>query len=83
MENVAHVITDGVSSYVDDSALLEAKYRHIFWSSCAEHCINILKDIGDLHVYNAIIKKARRIKVFIYRHSLVLSLMRSFTRKNS
>lgn len=59
--------------------LLEQKYRHIFWSLCGAHCFNnLLEDIGDLFIHKATTENARKIMVFIERHSLVWSIMRSF-----
>src|SRR3954468_23669997 len=57
------------------------EFPHIFWSPCAAHCINnTLKDIGDLPVHKATIEKAKTVTKFIYAHSLVLCMMRSFTK---
>ncbi|XP_031396865.1 uncharacterized protein LOC116207888 [Punica granatum] len=45
-ENVAHFVIDNAANYVAAGRLLEQKFKTIFWSPCAAHCINlILSDI--------------------------------------
>ncbi|PKI58887.1 hypothetical protein CRG98_020726 [Punica granatum] len=46
-ENVAHFVIDNAANYVAAGRLLEQKFKTIFWSPCAAHCINlILSDIA-------------------------------------
>jgi len=79
--NVVQVITDGASNYVKAGKLLMEKREKIFWSPCAAHCIDLmLSDIGKLPIHQDTISKAKTITNFIYRHCLVLNLMRKFTR---
>lgn len=82
MKNVVQTVADDPSSYVGASVLLEIKCRHILWSPCVAYFINnILKDIVNLYIHKATIEKKRRITIFIYHQSLVLSLMRSLTNR--
>ena len=81
-ENVVQVVTDSASAYVKAGKKLMAKRKQLFWSPCVAHCLDlILSDIGDLPIHNDVMSKARKITVYIYRHSWVLNLMRKHTKK--
>ena len=81
-DNVVQVVTDSASAYVKAGELLMEKRKNVFWSPCAAHCLDlILTDIGELPLHKDIMAKARKITVYIYRHSWVLNLMRKFTKK--
>ena len=48
-ENVVQVVTDNEASFKADGMLLMEKHKHLFWSPCAAHCIDvILEDIGNM-----------------------------------
>ncbi|KAL5550637.1 hypothetical protein UlMin_000813 [Ulmus minor] len=80
-DNVVQVVTDSASSYVKAGEMLMAKRKKLFWSPCAAHCLNlILSDIGDISIHKDTICKARKVTVYIYRHSWVLNLMRTHTK---
>ena len=76
-ENVIQLVTDNGANYVATGRLLCGKYRNIYWSPCAAHCLNlILKDIGEMdHVAN-LAKHASQITVYIYNHVYLLSWLR-------
>eukprot|EP00253_Pinus_taeda_P032930 PITA_32930 len=60
--------------------MLETKYKTIFWTPCAAHCIDLmLEDIGKVEWVKNIIEHAKCITKYIYNHSWVLSLMRKHT----
>ncbi|KAJ9544035.1 hypothetical protein OSB04_023742 [Centaurea solstitialis] len=45
--NVVQVITDNASAYVKVGKMLEATRKHLYWTPCAAHCIDLmLEDIG-------------------------------------
>ncbi|KAL5544317.1 hypothetical protein UlMin_008101 [Ulmus minor] len=80
-ENVVQVVTDSASAYVKAGEMLMAKRNKLFWSPCAAHCLNlILCDIGDISIHKDTICKARKVTVYIYRHSWVLNLMCKHTK---
>ncbi|KAL5559948.1 hypothetical protein UlMin_036159 [Ulmus minor] len=80
-ENVVQVVTDSALAYVKAGEMLMAKRNKLFWSLCAAHCLNlILRDIGDISIHKDTICKARKVTVYIYRHSWVLNLMRKHTK---
>ncbi|XP_028193171.1 uncharacterized protein LOC114378744 [Glycine soja] len=62
--------------------LLEEKRKHIYWTPCAAHCIDLmLEDIGKLLLIRKTIRRAINLVGFIYAHSSALSLLRNFTNK--
>eukprot|EP00253_Pinus_taeda_P018293 PITA_18293 len=78
--NVVQIITDNASNYVLAGKLLEEKYKTIFWTPCAAHCIDLmLEDIGKLDWVRNTVDHAKSITKFIYNHTWVLSLMRKHT----
>ena len=69
-ENIVQVVTDSVSAYVGAGRLLEEKRKHLFWSPCAAHCLDlILSDIGNIPIFFNTLGKARQITVYIHRHT--------------
>ena len=48
-ENVVQVITDNEASFKAVSMFLMKKWKHLFWSHCAAHCIDLmLEEIGNM-----------------------------------
>ncbi|KAL6318501.1 hypothetical protein AAG906_000579 [Vitis piasezkii] len=82
-ENVVQVITDNASNYVNAGMRLMEKRRKLWWTPCATHCIDLmLEDIGKLNVHATTLSRARQVVKFIYGHTWVLSLMRTFTKNH-
>ncbi|XP_061357381.1 uncharacterized protein LOC133301719 [Gastrolobium bilobum] len=80
-ENVVQVVTDSASALVSAGQKLMDKRKKLFWSPCAAHCLDLmLEDIGGIIVFHNTIGKAKRITTFIYRHTWVLNLFRSFSK---
>ncbi|XP_028219434.1 uncharacterized protein LOC114401185 [Glycine soja] len=80
--NVVQVVTNNGSNYVLAGKLLEEKRKHIYWTPCAAHCIDLmLEDIGKLSLIRKTIRRAINLVGFIYAHSSTLSLLRNFTNK--
>ncbi|KAL5137394.1 hypothetical protein HKD37_10G027763 [Glycine soja] len=81
-ENVVQVVTDNGSNYVLAGKLLEEKRKHIYWTPCAAHCIDLmLEDIGKLPLIRKTIRRAINLVGYIYAYSSTLSLLRNFTNK--
>ncbi|XP_075080280.1 uncharacterized protein LOC107806086 [Nicotiana tabacum] len=79
-ENVVQIITDNGSNFVNVGNRIMETRSHIYWTPCAAHCIDLLlEDIGKLTLHQKILKKAKEVVRFIYGHTWVLDLMRSFT----
>ncbi|KAL6328044.1 hypothetical protein AAG906_033312 [Vitis piasezkii] len=82
-ENVVQVITDNASNYVNAGMRLMEKMRKLWWTPCSAHCIDLmLEDIGKLNVHTITLSQARQAVKFIYGHTWVLSLMRTFTKNH-
>ena len=59
------------------------KMRRLWWTPCAAHCIDLmLEDVGKLNVHANTLLRARQVVKFIYGHTWVLSLMRTFTKNH-
>ncbi|KAL0907910.1 hypothetical protein M5K25_022364 [Dendrobium thyrsiflorum] len=79
---VVQVVTDNASAYKAAGHMLMEKWKHLYWSPCAAHCIDlILEQLGDLPQHKNALSKAKKITKFIYNHSWVLALMRKFSKK--
>ncbi|WJZ93156.1 hypothetical protein VitviT2T_012116 [Vitis vinifera] len=82
-ENVVQVITDNASNYVNARMRLMEKRSRLWWTPCAAYCIDLmLEDIGKLNVHATTLSRARQVVKFIYGHTWVLSLMRTFTKNH-
>ncbi|XP_061360438.1 uncharacterized protein LOC133304421 [Gastrolobium bilobum] len=80
-ENVVQVVTDSASALVSAGQKLMDKRKQLFWSPCAAHCLDlILEDIGGITVFYNTIWKVKKITTFIYRHTWVLNLYRTFSK---
>ncbi|CAM8978732.1 unnamed protein product [Rhodiola kirilowii] len=81
-ENVIQVVSDNASNYVAAGKLLEKRRKHLFWTPCAAHCIDLmLEDIGKIPRIKGAIKNAIILNSYIYTHVGVLNLMRKYTMK--
>eukprot|EP00253_Pinus_taeda_P010485 PITA_10485 len=79
-ENVVQVIMDNAANYVAAGRMLMDRHPNLFWTPCAAHCIDlILEDIGKIPFVKDIVDSSKSITKFIYNHTSVLSLMRTFT----
>ena len=81
-ENVVQVITNNASNYVNIRMRLMEKRRRLWWTHCAARCINLMLDVGKLNVHANTLLRARQMVKFIYGHSWVLSLMRTFKKNH-
>ncbi|GAU41318.1 hypothetical protein TSUD_93990 [Trifolium subterraneum] len=43
-ENVVQVVTDNVAKYKAAGELLMQKWKHLYWTPCAAHCIELMMD---------------------------------------
>ena len=56
------------------------KRHHLFWTPCAAHCLDLmLEDIGKIPTIKRTIQRAVFVVGFMYNHTMVLNMMRSFT----
>ena len=62
---------------------LMKKWARLWWTLCATHCIDLMfEDIGKLNVHANTLAKARQVVKFMYGHSWILSMMRTFTKNH-
>ncbi|XP_042027456.1 uncharacterized protein LOC121774667 [Salvia splendens] len=81
-EHVVQVVTDNGSNHVATGKMLMEKRRHLYWTSCAAHCIGLmLEDIGKIPLVKNTIRRDVALVGYIYSHTFTLSLLRSFTKK--
>ena len=81
-ENVVQVVTDNAANYKAAGEMLMEKRKGLYWTPCAAHCIDlILEDFEKkLKVHSTTITKARRISTYIYSRTLLISMLRHFTK---
>ncbi|RVX18652.1 hypothetical protein CK203_006385 [Vitis vinifera] len=80
-ENVVQVVTDNEASFKAAGMLLMEKRKHLFWSPCAAHCIDLmLEDIGSMKQIKETLDQAKMITGFIYNSLKVVNLMKVFTK---
>jgi Protein of unknown function (DUF 659) len=73
---VVQIIFDNGSNFKAAGRIIMEKYNHIFWTSYATHCIDLmLEDIGKDNLIRDIVQKVHTITILIYNHQWVLNLM--------
>jgi len=82
-ENVVQVVTDNAANYKAAGQLLMGKRKGLFWTRCAAHCIDlILEDFEKkLEVHQVTIANGRRITSYIYSRTILISMLRHFTKR--
>eukprot|EP01018_Ginkgo_biloba_P021118 Gb_25767 [translate_table: standard] len=77
---VVQVITDAVS-VCKAGIMVQNKYRHIYWTPCFVHAMNIvLKDFSKFSWIAPIIEKAREIQMFVCNHHQAQAIYRFHTK---
>ena len=80
-ENVVQVVTDNETIFKAIGMLLMEKWKHLFWSPCASHCIDLmLEDIASMKQIKETLDQAKMITEFIYNNLKVVNLMKVFTK---
>ena len=70
-----------ISSFL--GKLLKAKRKHLYWTPCAAHCIDLmLEDIGKIPRIKKTIERAIFLVGYIYNHTTSLNMLRSFPKKH-
>ncbi|XP_020267293.1 uncharacterized protein LOC109842810 isoform X2 [Asparagus officinalis] len=80
VQNIVQVISHDPTCYMEAvGKKVEEKYSTIFWTLCADHCINfILERISATEHVQEVLGKAKTITQFIYSHALPLELMKKY-----
>ncbi|BAT78621.1 hypothetical protein VIGAN_02132200, partial [Vigna angularis var. angularis] len=81
-ENVVQVVTDNAANFKAAGELLMQKREKLYWTPCAEHCIDLIFEDFEknLKVHELTIKKGRKITTYIYGRSMLISLLKKFTK---
>jgi len=81
-EKVVQVITDNVANFKGDGELLMQKGKRLYWAPCAAYCIDLIFEDLEKHlkVHEVTIKKGRRITIYIYGKTQLISISKKFTR---
>ena len=75
--NVVHIVTDNAINYVVVGRLISYKHKHINWSPCATHCLNLIfKDIGKMDHVAELVRHASKVTIFVYNYVTLLSWLR-------
>ncbi|RVW77919.1 hypothetical protein CK203_048307 [Vitis vinifera] len=75
--NVVHIVTDNAANYVVARRLISQKHKHINWSPCAAHCLNLIfKDIDKMNHVAELVRHASKVTIFVYNHVALLSWLR-------
>lgn len=78
--NVVQVIIDNASNYLLARKMLESKYRTIFWTPCATHCVDLtFEDIGKVEQVKNTVEHVKYITKHIYNLLWVLNTMKKST----
>jgi len=81
-ENVVQVVIDNAANYKATWQLLMEKWKSLFWTQCVARCIDlILEDFEKkLEVHQVTIAKGRRITSYIYLRTILIYMLRHFTK---
>lgn len=83
-DNVTVFVTDSAAVNKAAGALLEAKYKKLFWLRCIAHCADLLlHDVGRLSFAKRIISQAKQIIKFIKNHHWSAALVRAVSKEGS
>ncbi|GJR72913.1 putative zinc finger, BED-type containing protein [Tanacetum coccineum] len=82
-ENVVQVVTDNAAAYV--KALLEAARKHLYWTPCAAHCLDLMLEDIDKQIprVKSCLKMAMFANGYIYNFVGLVNLMRKFTNQRN
>ncbi|WOL07640.1 hypothetical protein Cni_G16385 [Canna indica] len=82
-ENVVRVVTDNAAKYKATREMLMQQRNTLYWTPCVSHCIDlILEDLKKkLKVHQTTIKKGRKITTYFYSRTMLISIMKNFTKE--
>ena len=79
-ENIVQIVTDNASNNMAAANMLKLKRPNIFWTSCTTHTVSLMVgDIAKVKPMQNVILMERNMMVYIYSHTITLSIMREFT----
>ncbi|RAL42671.1 hypothetical protein DM860_009178 [Cuscuta australis] len=80
VDNVVQIVTYSSSSFMEDiGKRINDKYKTVFWTVSASHCIELmLRKLETMKDLKEILAKAKTITEFVYDNESVLKLVRDF-----
>eukprot|EP01018_Ginkgo_biloba_P001704 Gb_24963 [translate_table: standard] len=76
-KNVVQIVTDSASNCVSAGKMIMARFKTIYWTPCATHCMDLLlHDLGKLPWVNEAIRRGKLIANFIVNHRITLNIYR-------
>jgi len=80
--NIVQVVTDNAANFKAARDLLMQKRERLYWTPCAAHNIDLIFEDFEknLKVHELTIKKGRRITIHIYGRTMLISLLKKFTK---
>eukprot|EP01018_Ginkgo_biloba_P036360 Gb_12971 [translate_table: standard] len=76
-KNLVQIVTDSSSNYVGAGKMIMARFKTIYWTPCAAHCMDLLlHDLGKLPWVNEVIQRGKLIVNFIVNHRITLNIYR-------
>ncbi|KAH6764019.1 hAT dimerization domain-containing protein / transposase-like protein [Perilla frutescens var. frutescens] len=82
--NIVQVVTDNASNYVRAGQILMTERKHLYWTPCAAHCLDLmLEDIEKLPKIKNALKKCIFMNGYIYNHVSLVNMMRRFTNQRN
>ncbi|XP_014493054.1 uncharacterized protein LOC106755418 [Vigna radiata var. radiata] len=81
-ENVVQVVTDNAANFKADGELLMQKRENLYSTPCEAHHIDLIFEDFEknLKVHELTIKKGRKITTYICGRSMLISLLKKFTK---
>ncbi|XP_030509212.2 uncharacterized protein LOC115723888 [Cannabis sativa] len=80
---VVQVVTDNASAYKAAGTLLMEKRKHLYWTPCAAHCLDLmLEKIGELPQHQSALSKGKRLSKFLHNHQWLLNLTRKYCKRD-
>ncbi|KAK8997916.1 hypothetical protein V6N11_012452 [Hibiscus sabdariffa] len=79
-EYIIQVVTDNEAAIIAAGKILMLKRNHLYWTSCATHCLYLcLDDIGKKFNIAKVLEEAKKVTCFIYNHIWTVDLMKKYT----
>ncbi|KAH9291024.1 hypothetical protein KI387_044153, partial [Taxus chinensis] len=79
--NVVQVITDNAKNCKAARLIVEGRYKHIFWTPCAIHSLNLmLQKIEKIAWIEKIYMEANEIQMFVTNHHMSQAIFKRFSK---
>ncbi|KAG8503313.1 hypothetical protein CXB51_001278 [Gossypium anomalum] len=77
---IIQIVTNNEAAMKAAGKKLMLKRKHLYWTSCVAHCLNIcLEDIGKKPSVAKVLNEAKKVTCFIYNHIWTVDLMKKYT----